>query len=96
MEPAGRRGGKATIVAQWIDEHIRLFEARETVLRDVSARGLNPPKAEHSPVVVVRWTCLKPTEIRKTSESMLMDWIMEVQETPGPNSLIDRYRFPYL
>ena len=83
-------------MVQWIDEMAEAHAAEESVLRDVSARGLNPPKAEHSPVIVVHWGCLRPTEMRKTSESVLMDWIMETQETPGQNSLIDRYRFPYL
>lgn len=97
LQPAGRRGGKSWAV-QWMDEmtHWAATHDRLAIVRDVSARGLNPPKAEHSPVAVVHWGCLKPTDMGQPYTSQLQDWIMQALEPPGQDSLMDRYRFPYL
>lgn len=97
LQPAGRRGGKSWTM-QWMDEmtHWTATHDRLAIVRDVSARGLNPPKAEHSPVTIVHWACVKPTERFMPAESILLDWIKEMPESVSEDSLLDRYTFRYL
>lgn len=100
VRSGGRGWGKAGVLVQWIDEMARAHAAAEderaALLRDVSARGLNPPKAEHSPVTIVHWACVKPTERFMPAESILLDWIKEMPESVSEDSLLDRYTFRYL
>lgn len=68
----------------------------EGSLFDNLLRRRSPSKPEHSPAVIVRWACAKPTERGALPESVLLAWHKEMSEATFRDSLLDRYVFPYL
>lgn len=54
------------------------------------------PDVEHSPAVIVRWSCQKPTEMLEPFEIAVSDWRPRPEVFEMQDSLLDRFRFPYL
>ena len=88
-----RRGMK--VFMEWVDELAEAYIAREAMLAGVAARGLTPPKADDTPLTI-RWVCAKPTETPNALEKELLSWPRESLAHWGGDSLLDRYRFPFL
>lgn len=84
------------VFVQWVDEAVKAYEARQAMLAELAARALATAELEHSPATIAHWSCQKPTEVLKPFEIVVPDWRPRVEAFAMQDSLLDRYRFPFL